>query len=387
VSFDVDANGILQVTAMDRTTGREQSITIQGASTLSEDEVQRMVREAEEYAEVDRQRKAKVEKRTKAEALTFQAERQLRDAMLDYGSQFVSSHRSRIERAVQQLREALAQNDDRGIDRFQADLQDAVYDLTRDVYQRNKEEEQEESLLGAIKSFFTDDDDNYYYDQRDGNRLGGYGNYGYGGVGYGGLNRNEYRYGNDTYGNRDYNDRWQNDRYDRPANPDRYDQRSRRDQDGQGSPSPRYEDRNWDNRYGDRDDTDSRNRSSRPDPYDRWDNENRPARPSRPDSSRSDLDSREYPPAPRPDTRRTSPTSRQSDEPRLSSSSPREGSSRTPRVSRSENGERSPYDASRRREPEPDRYQPRPDRRSDRTPPRTPRPSAPPDVWDEDDDW
>lgn len=59
VSFDIDANGILQVTAMDRTTGREQGITIQGASTLSEAEVKRMIRDAEESAASDRMKKEK----------------------------------------------------------------------------------------------------------------------------------------------------------------------------------------------------------------------------------------------------------------------------------------------------------------------------------------
>jgi molecular chaperone DnaK len=195
VSFDIDANGILQVTAMERTTGREQSITIQGASTLSEEEVRRMMQEAKEYAETDRLKKEKVEKRNNSEALAFKAERQLREATLDFGMQFVSSHRIRIERAVQQLREALAKNDDRGIDQFQAALQDALYDLTREVYQRNKEEEEEDSLFGAIKSFFTDDDDDdyYYRDER----------YDYGNS-YGGRNS-----GNDRYGNgRDYGSKY-----------------------------------------------------------------------------------------------------------------------------------------------------------------------------------
>ncbi|MBW4580405.1 MAG: molecular chaperone DnaK [Tildeniella nuda ZEHNDER 1965/U140] len=166
VSFDIDANGILQVAAMERTTGREQSITVQDASTLSEDEVKRMMREAQEYADVDRQKKEKVEKRNQAESQILQAERQLREATLDFGMQFVSSYRSKIERTIQLLREALTQNDDRGIDRAKADLDDALYDLRREVYQRNKEDEENDSIFGAIKSFFTDDDDDYYEDDR-----------------------------------------------------------------------------------------------------------------------------------------------------------------------------------------------------------------------------
>ena len=168
VSFDIDANGILQVTAMDRTTGREQSITVQGASTLGEEEVRQMIRNAEEFAEVDRLRKEKVEKRNRAEALTFQAERQLREATLDFGMQFVSSYRSRIEPLTRQLREALADNNDRGVDIAEADLKDALYDLNREVYQQNQGDE-EGGFFESIKNFFLDDDEDYdsYSDRRD----------------------------------------------------------------------------------------------------------------------------------------------------------------------------------------------------------------------------
>ncbi len=168
VSFDVDANGILQVTAMDRTTGREQSITVQGASTLGEEEVRQMIRNAEEFAEVDRLRKEKIEKRNRAEALTFQAERQLREATLDFGMQFVSSYRSRIEPLIRQLREALADNNDRGVDIAEANLKDVLYELNREVYQQNQGDE-EGGFFESIKNFFLDDDydDDYYNDRRD----------------------------------------------------------------------------------------------------------------------------------------------------------------------------------------------------------------------------
>jgi molecular chaperone DnaK len=166
VSFDIDANGILQVTAMDRTTGREQSITIQGASTLGDEEIKQMIRSAEEFAEIDRLRKEKVEKRNRAEAMTYQAERQLREATLDFGFQFVSPYRNRIEPLVQRLREALADNNDRGVDIAEADLKDALYDLNREVYQQNRDEEGEGGILKSIKDFFLEDDDDYYYDNR-----------------------------------------------------------------------------------------------------------------------------------------------------------------------------------------------------------------------------
>lgn len=172
VSFDIDANGILQVTALDKTTGREQGITIQGASTLSDAEIQRMIQEAELYADEDRQKRDRIEKRTKAEALTFEAERQLREVALDFGMQFASPYRRKIENLIQELRDCLKQQDDRGIDIAQADLRDALYDLQQEVYQITREEDEEGDFFGSIRrtlsnlgeDLFGDDED--YYDDR-----------------------------------------------------------------------------------------------------------------------------------------------------------------------------------------------------------------------------
>ncbi|AFY41228.1 molecular chaperone DnaK [Nostoc sp. PCC 7107] len=154
VSFDIDANGILQVTALDRTTGREQSITIQGASTLSESEINRMIQDAQKYADVDRERKERVEKRTRSEALILQAERQLREVALEFGMQFARSRRQRIDNISRELKESLQANDDRGIDQAYADLQDALYELNREVRQYYAEDE-DDDLFGTIKEIFT----------------------------------------------------------------------------------------------------------------------------------------------------------------------------------------------------------------------------------------
>ncbi|MBU7584693.1 MAG: molecular chaperone DnaK [Nostoc sp. TH1S01] len=154
VSFDIDANGILQVTALDRTTGREQSITIQGASTLTESEINRMIQDAQKYADVDRERKERVEKRTRSEALILQAERQLREVALEFGMQFARSRRQRIDNICRELKESLQANDDRGIDQTYADLQDALYELNREVRQYYAEDE-DDDLFGTIKEIFT----------------------------------------------------------------------------------------------------------------------------------------------------------------------------------------------------------------------------------------
>jgi molecular chaperone DnaK len=158
VAFDIDANGILQVTALDRTTGREQSITIQGASTLSESEINRMIQDAQKFADVDRERKERIEKRTRSEALILQAERQLREVALEMGMQFARNRRQRIDNICRELKESLQANDDRGIDQAYADLQDALYELNREVRQYYAEDE-DEDLFGAIREIFTGDKD------------------------------------------------------------------------------------------------------------------------------------------------------------------------------------------------------------------------------------
>jgi molecular chaperone DnaK len=290
VSLDIDANGILQVTAMDRTTGREQSITIQGASTLSPDEVQMMIRDAEVYADSDRLRREKVEKRNRAEAMVVQAERQLREATLDFGMNFVAPYRSRIEPLNQRLRQALGDNDERLIDITEADLKDAISDLQREVYDRNQEYEKEGGFLGAVKDFFLDDDDDYYdYN----NRRDGY-DYNPGSYNYG----NQYgtgRYGNSgalppsrnpsfddwSAGNRDMNSGdYQNPGYNRQEpRRDAYSDRSNNQSNDRASDRDRYDDR-YDNRSNDRYDSRSNDRpNDRPREPERYD-DRYDARPS-----------------------------------------------------------------------------------------------------------
>lgn len=160
VSFDIDANGILQVTALDRTTGREQSITVQGASTLSEAEVNRMIQDAEQYASTDRERRERVEKRNRAEALAFSAERQLKEVALSYGMQFAAGQRRRIENLVQEMRQSIARDDDRAVDRAQGDLQDALYELNREV--RLESMEDEDDFFGSIRRTFSGEGDSLF---------------------------------------------------------------------------------------------------------------------------------------------------------------------------------------------------------------------------------
>jgi molecular chaperone DnaK len=169
VSFDIDANGILQVTARDKTTGREQGITVQGASNLPETEINRMIQEAEQFSQQDRERKEKVEKRNNAKALTDQAQRRLKEVTLDFGSQFATYYRRRIDTLCEDILRSLEQNDERTLDRAQADLQDTLYELNREV-RLQYEDEEDDDFFGAIRRTFIGDDnkidEDYSYDTR-----------------------------------------------------------------------------------------------------------------------------------------------------------------------------------------------------------------------------
>ncbi|MEM9264167.1 MAG: molecular chaperone DnaK [Cyanobacteria bacterium P01_F01_bin.13] len=167
VSFDIDANGILQVSAMDKTTGREQSITVQEASNLSEDDIQKMLREAEEFADVDRGQRERIEKRNRAETLTFQAERAMRSVSIDFGLQFARDRKRRIDNLIQDLRDALKREDERMIDMIQSELQDELYELNREAYLYDADNDDGNILsqIGdTIKKAFDDDDDYYRRD-------------------------------------------------------------------------------------------------------------------------------------------------------------------------------------------------------------------------------
>ncbi|WP_026079583.1 molecular chaperone DnaK [Spirulina subsalsa] len=156
VAFDIDANGILQVTAMDKTTGREQSIVVQGASTLSQTEVDEMIEEAERFAQLDRERRERVEKRNRAKALVDQSQRRLKEVALDFGTQFASYYRRQIDSLIRELEESLQREDERGIDRAAADLQDALYELNREVRLQYAAEE-DDDFFGSIKRTFSGD--------------------------------------------------------------------------------------------------------------------------------------------------------------------------------------------------------------------------------------
>ena len=126
VTFDIDANGILNVAAKDQASGREQKITITGSSGLSESEVQRMVTEAEQHADEDRRRREGIELRNQAEAMVFQAEKTLSD----YGDRIAADAKTDLDGKIATVKEIL-DKDRENIDRLRPAYEELVAALTK----------------------------------------------------------------------------------------------------------------------------------------------------------------------------------------------------------------------------------------------------------------
>ncbi len=133
VTFDIDANGILHVTARDKATGREQKITITASSGLSKEEVERMVREAELHAQEDRQRREEIETRNRADSLAYQAERTLQDL----GAKISVSLRSEVEDKIKAVRDALASSDLMRVRTVSEDLERTMQRIGQEVYSQS----------------------------------------------------------------------------------------------------------------------------------------------------------------------------------------------------------------------------------------------------------
>ncbi|BAY19035.1 chaperone protein DnaK [Nostoc sp. HK-01] len=132
VVFDIDANGILNVTAKDKGTGKEQSISITGASTLDKNDVDRMVREAEQNASSDKERREKIERKNQADSLAYQAEKQLQEL----GDKVPAADKTKVEGLIKDLREAVAKEDDEQIAKLMPELQQALFAVGSNIYQQ-----------------------------------------------------------------------------------------------------------------------------------------------------------------------------------------------------------------------------------------------------------
>jgi molecular chaperone DnaK len=130
VTFDIDANGLLAVTAKDRASGKEQSITITGASTLDKSDVERMVRDAETHAEADRRRREQIDTKNNADALAYQAEKQLQDL----NGKVSDADKHRAQALIHSLREAIDREDYDRMSVLTQDLQQALMQIGSSVY-------------------------------------------------------------------------------------------------------------------------------------------------------------------------------------------------------------------------------------------------------------
>jgi molecular chaperone DnaK len=132
VTFDIDANGILNVTAKDKGTGKEQSISITGASTLPQNEVERMVQEAESNATADKERRERIDRKNQADSLSYQAEKQLGEL----GDKVPEADKTKVEGLIKDLREAVSQDNDEQIKTLMPELQQALYSISTNLYQQ-----------------------------------------------------------------------------------------------------------------------------------------------------------------------------------------------------------------------------------------------------------
>jgi molecular chaperone DnaK len=168
VSFDIDANGLLQVAATDRTTGRQQSVSIQGGSNLSEEEVARLIAEAEQKAAEDRRKRLAIDRRNRAQTLAAQAERRLRDAALELGPSGAERQQRAVDSALRDLQDLMALEqrgaaDPGELDLAVSQLQEALFGLNRRILAERKGDSNPlqgiKNTLGSLKDeLFADDD-------------------------------------------------------------------------------------------------------------------------------------------------------------------------------------------------------------------------------------
>ena len=133
VTFDIDANGILKVSAKDKATGKEQAIRIEASSGLSQDEINRMKAEAEQNAENDKKERERIDKLNQADSMIFQTENQLKEI----GDKIPAQHKPAIEQALQQLKDAHKAGDVAAIDTAIAALNAAWQTASQQMYQQS----------------------------------------------------------------------------------------------------------------------------------------------------------------------------------------------------------------------------------------------------------
>ena len=149
VTFDIDQNGIVHVTAKDLGTGKEQDIKITASTNMSKEDIDKAVKEAEQYAEDDKKRREEVDTKNNAESLCFQCE----NALKEFGDKVPADEKSAIESKIADLRSALGGNDAAAIKAKSDDLQQAFYALFSKVYKQNGGQPGADPNMGGSAGF------------------------------------------------------------------------------------------------------------------------------------------------------------------------------------------------------------------------------------------
>ena len=139
VTFDIDANGILSVNAKDKGTGKEQSITITGASTLPSDEVERMVKESEQNASEDKEKREKIDLKNQSDSLCYQSEKQLKEL----GDKINKDDQTKIEQMIEELRAAVQSEDMEKMKDLSSKLQNELMEVGKKIYSQGTENSNE----------------------------------------------------------------------------------------------------------------------------------------------------------------------------------------------------------------------------------------------------
>tara|TARA_Y100001970_G_scaffold293138_2_gene438036 strand:+ start:5704 stop:7698 length:1995 start_codon:yes stop_codon:yes gene_type:complete len=195
VAFDIDSNGLLEVSATDRTTGRKQSLTISGKSNLSEDEINSLIEEARNKSDEDRKKRAVIDKRNNALTLVAQAERRLRDASVILGPYGAERQQRAVEISIRDVEEFLEEENLQELELAVSGLQEALFGLNRRLAAEKRTESNPlngiKNTFGSIKDELFSDD--YWEDDPWDNQMNG-------------------NYRNSRYGSRE-EDPWDNDFY------------------------------------------------------------------------------------------------------------------------------------------------------------------------------
>ena len=194
VAFDIDANGLLEVSATDRTTGRKQSVSISGGSNLNEQEIKKIIQEAKSKASDDKKKRSVIDRKNNALTLVAQAERRLRDASLEFGPYQAERQQRAVEIAIQDVEEFLDDDDPQELELSVSALQEALFGLNRRFAAERKIDNNPlkgiKNTFGSIKDELFSDD--YWDDDPWDNQ----------------MNRN---YRNSRYGDSRDDDPWDND--------------------------------------------------------------------------------------------------------------------------------------------------------------------------------